>query len=106
MTGEGVVTLLDLVEDRLNRDRAVFRVEIPVAEGELVAWLYRHAEVVERIDGEETVSLRLRVAEKSLDHFRARAGRFIREVRGRVVGRAEPEQDDPPSQGYDPLAPG
>ena len=104
VTGEGVATLLDLVEDRLNRDRAVFRVEIPVAEGELVAWLHRHAEVVERIDGEETVSLRLRVAEKSLDHFRARAGRFIREVRGRVVGRGEAEEEKPATGGYDPLA--
>lgn len=102
VTGEGVAALLDLIEDRLNRDRAVFRVEVPVAEGELVAWLHRNTEVVERIDGEETVSLRLRVPEKTLDHFRARAGRFIREVRGRVVEREE--RAAPAKTGaYDPL---
>ena len=103
-TGEGVPALLDLIEDRLNRDRAVFRVEIPVAMGELVAWLHRHTEVVERTDGEEVVSLRLRVPDKDLDHFRSRAGRYIREVRGRVIERDdEPETDTAPG-GYDPLA--
>jgi GTP-binding protein HflX len=83
----------------------VFRVEIPVAMGELVAWLHRHTEVVERIDGEETISLRLRVPDKELDHFRSRAGRFIREVRGRVVERDAPEEK-PAEGGYDPLASG
>ncbi len=102
VTGDGVAALLDLIEDRLNRDRAVFRVEIPSAEGELVAWLYRNTEVVGREDAEEATSLRLRVPEKALDLFRLRAGRFIREVRGRVVvPRAE--DDAPPSTGYDPL---
>ena len=100
VTGEGVAALLDLIEERLNRGRAVFRVEIPVAQGELVAWLHRNAEVVERVDGEDVVSLRLRVPEKALDHFRTRAGRFIREVRGKVVDRDEPEAT---GGGYDPL---
>jgi GTP-binding protein HflX len=102
VTGDGVAALLDLIEDRLNRDRAVFRVEVPVEQGELVAWLHRNAEVVERVDGEETVSLRLRVPEKALDHFRSKAGRYIREVRGRVVGRDEPPPE-PPKAPYDPL---
>jgi len=103
VTGEGVAALLDLVEERLNRDRAVFRVEIPVVEGELVAWLHRHTEVVDRRDGEETVSLKLRVPGKELDHFRSRAGRFIREVRGRIVERDDAE-NRPAAGGYDPLA--
>ncbi len=103
LTGDGLASLLALIEDRLNRDRAVFRIEVPVAEGELVAWVHRNTEVIERVDGEESVSLRLRVPDKTLDHFRARAGRFIREVRGRVV---EPKRDDerPASVPYDPLA--
>ena len=103
VTGDGVAELLDLVEDRLNRDRAVFLVEIPAEEGELTAWLYRNTEVVGREDGEESVRLRLRVPDKTLDHFRKRSGRFIREVRGRVVSRDEP-REEPSSGPYDPLA--
>ncbi|NLH83682.1 MAG: GTPase HflX [Phyllobacteriaceae bacterium] len=105
ITGDGMAALLTLIEDRLNRDRTVFRVEIPVADGELVAWLHRHTEVIERRDCEDTVSLQIRVPDKALDHFRAKAGRYIREVRGRTVGAAA--ETDPPEAtpgGYDPLA--
>ncbi|MCE1237461.1 MAG: GTPase HflX [Hyphomicrobiales bacterium] len=105
VTGDGVAALLALIEDRLNRDRAVFRVEIPAWDGELVAWLHRHAEVIERQDREEVVSLRLRVPDQTLDHFRARAGRFIREVRGRAVASPEVEAEEVETPGgYDPLA--
>jgi GTP-binding protein HflX len=103
ITGDGVASLLALVEERLNAERAVFVVEIPAEAGELVAWLYRHAEVIARSEGEATVTLRLRVPDRSLDLFRTRAGRFIREVRGRVV--AAPETEAPAGEGvYDPLA--
>ncbi len=105
VTGDGVSALLELIEERLNRDRAVFRVEIPVAEGELTAWLHRNTEVVERIEGEDSVSLRLRVPEKALDHFRVKAGRFIREVRGRVVERNDRDAERAKTPvPYDPLA--
>ena len=101
VTGDGVAALLDLVEARLNRERAVFRVEIPVAEGELLAWLYRSTEVVERAEVEDATSLRVRVPDKALDLFRARAGRYIRDVRGRVgPGRAAATVHG----GFDPLA--
>ncbi len=103
VTGDGVTELLDLIEDRLNRDRAVFRVEIPSEEGELVAWLHRNTEVVSRETLEEATSLRLRVPEKALDLFRQKAGRFIREVRGRVVPRHDDHDDKPSTGGYDPL---
>lgn len=102
VTGDGVPALLELVEQRLNRDRAVFRVEIPAAEGELQAWLYRSAEVVAREDLDGATSLSLRVPAKSLDLFRSRAGRFIREVHGRVV--AEPVEKNRPLVPFDPLA--
>ena len=102
VTGDGVQALLALIEDRLNAERAVFVVEIPAEEGELLAWLYRHAEVIGRSDGETTISLRLRVPDRALELFRARAGRFIREVRGRVVAAAAADEPEP-ARPYDPL---
>ncbi len=104
ITGDGVTELLALVEDRLNRDRAVFLVELPGEAGELTAWLYRHTEVIGRDDGEATVRLRLRVPDKELEQFRRKAGRYIREVRGRVIERAEDDDPAPSPGGYDPLA--
>ena len=80
LTGEGVATLLGLVEDRLNRDRASFEIVVPGEEGELIAWLYRNAEVLGREDRETGIRLRVRVAPKALDLFRSRAGRYIVEA--------------------------
>ncbi len=105
VTGDGVDELLSLVEDRLNRDRAVFVVELPSEEGELTAWLYRNTEVVGRDDGEDSLRLRLRVPDKTLEHFRKRAGRYIREVRGRVVTRDD-TREEPSTGPYDPLGRG
>ncbi len=81
LTGEGVPKLLDLIESKLNRDRSSFRLAVPVADGELLAWLYRSTEVLQRGEGEEAVELTVRVPEKALDHFRKRAGRFIQSAR-------------------------
>lgn len=77
VTGEGVETLLGLIEERLNRDRAVFRLAVPTVEGETLAWLYRAAEVLARQDGETATELLVRVPEKNLDLFRKRVGRHI-----------------------------
>ncbi|MEJ1159400.1 GTPase HflX [Prosthecomicrobium sp. N25] len=77
VTGEGVDRLLDVIEKRLNRDRAVFQLLVPPADGALLAWLYRSAEVLDRTDGEAGVALTARVPEKNLALFRRRAGRFL-----------------------------
>ncbi len=77
LTGQGLDRLLDLIEDKLNKDRAVFRLSVPAADGELAAWLYRSAEVLARKDVEDRIELAVRVPEKSLDVFRRRAGRYI-----------------------------
>ena len=87
LTGEGLDALLELIEDRLNRDRARFRLEVPSSDGELMAWLYRTTEVLGRRDLEETVLLDLRVPPKALDHFRARVGRYLSGEREQVAGR-------------------
>lgn len=81
VSGEGCEALLDLIETRLNHDRSIFRFAIPAAEGELVAWLYRATEVLERRDDDERVLVSARVPDKALDLVRSRAGRFIVDVK-------------------------
>jgi GTP-binding protein HflX len=77
LTGEGVGHLLELIEDRLNRDRARFHVEVPASDGELLAWIYRTAEVLDRRDDGEKIELDLRVPPKAMDLFRAKVGRYL-----------------------------
>ena len=99
LTGEGIPQLLELIETRLNHDRARFRLAIPASDGELLAWIYRNAEVLGREDASEAITLDLRVPPKAMDLFRAKAGRFIRG--DRTLAPAE-EETTPASVPYLP----
>lgn len=77
MTGEGIPALLQLIEEKLNRDRGRYRIALPAADGALVAWAYRSLEVLGRDEDEDHVLLSVRVPDKALDHFRAKAGAYI-----------------------------
>jgi GTP-binding protein HflX len=73
ITGEGLDALLAEVEDRLAGDRPVFRVTVAPEDGAGLAWLYAHAEVLDRADaGEAGLDLTVRIAEKNRDAFLAR----------------------------------
>jgi GTP-binding protein HflX len=52
LTGEGVDELLSTVEVLLFRDRDVFDLIIPGADGRGRAWVYQHAEVLKAQEGE------------------------------------------------------
>ena len=55
LTGEGLDALIGLIDARLAATRRVVEVRVPCADGATLAWLYRHGEVLHRIDdGDET----------------------------------------------------
>ena len=59
LTGDGCAALLDLLDDELGAARRVVELAIPHADGATLAWLYRHGEVLSRVD--EDAATRLRV---------------------------------------------
>ena len=90
LTSEGVPQLLERIEAQLNRDRARFRLSIPASDGQLLAWIYRSTEVLERRDTEESIDLDIRIPPKSMDQFRSKAGRYIKgDRRGRFAEDAD-----------------
>src|SRR5690348_14825088 len=50
VTGEGCDRLMDALDNRVDSDRQLVHLEIPVSDGAALAWLYRHGEVVSRSD--------------------------------------------------------
>ena len=76
LTGEGEERLLDEVEGRLAQGRAVIDLTLDPADGKGLAWLYEHAEVLRRSEGEASgaVSLTVRVPPERADQVRARFG--------------------------------
>ena len=61
ITGEGLDTLARAIDTRLSAGLELCEYDIPVADGARLAWLYQHGEVVTRLDGEETVSVKVRL---------------------------------------------
>lgn len=61
LTGDGLTRLLAEIDTRLAITQEVFELDVPIADGARIAWLYRHGEVLFREDGEDYVKLRVRL---------------------------------------------
>ena len=71
-TGEGCDRLLDLLDRRLETDRHLVHLDVPVSDGAALAWLYRHGEVVSRRDDDSEAHLDVRLSEADLGRFKSR----------------------------------
>jgi GTP-binding protein HflX len=74
VTGEGCDDLLGLLDERLDIDRRLVRLDVPLSDGAAIAWLYRHGEVVERADDERHAHVGVRLSDADLGRFR---GTFV-----------------------------
>jgi GTP-binding protein HflX len=74
VTGEGCNALLEALDRRLSESRHVVDLEIDLADGAALAWLYQHGEILERHD--EGMLAHLSVALDAADEARFRS-RFL-----------------------------
>jgi GTPase len=70
-TGEGCEALLRLIDRRLDGARAV-RLDVPLADGKTLAWVYAHGEVLGRRDDGEAAHLSVRLSDADLGRLRHR----------------------------------
>ena len=73
-TGEGLDALVRLIDERLSAARRVVEVRVPYADGATLAWLYRHGEVLERIERDGAACLRVGLTSADADRLRHRDG--------------------------------
>ena len=71
-TGEGLDDLVALVADRLTGNQRLVELSVPVRDGAAIGYLYRHAEVVERTDGDHDIHFKVRIRASKLGHFHKR----------------------------------
>ena len=73
LTGQGEGRLLDEIEDRLAEGRVVLDLDLDASDGQGLAWLYEHVEVLARHDAETGGSrLTVRVPPTRAEQIRAR----------------------------------
>ena len=71
-TGEGCDVLVDLLDRRVDADRRLVHLDVPVADGAALAWLYRHGEVLTRRDDDAMAHVAVRLSEADLGRFKSR----------------------------------
>jgi GTP-binding protein HflX len=72
VTGEGCGALMGLLDYRVEGDRHLVHLDVPVSDGAALAWLYAHGEVVTRRDDEDEAHVAVRLSEADLGRFRSR----------------------------------
>ena len=61
MTGSGLPALRDAIDNRLAGAMQTAEYRIDPADGARLAWLYQHGEIVSRHDGEDAISVAVRL---------------------------------------------
>jgi GTPase len=73
-TGEGCEALLALLDRRIAGGRRVVDLDVALADGAALAWLYRHGEVLSRHDEGDTAHLQVGLADQDLSRFERQHG--------------------------------
>ncbi|WP_068312126.1 GTPase HflX [Polycladidibacter hongkongensis] len=104
MSGEGLEALLERIETRLAEKLDAVRLLLPLEAGAELAWLYQHCEVLERLDGEEGITMQVRVPDSLREPVRQRFGKFF--IEGETLSsstRSANDEDAPDIGGYSPI---
>jgi GTPase len=72
VSGEGCDALLDLIDRQLDSETGSVRIDIPLADGKTLAWIYRHGAVLGRRDDDEAAHLSVRLSPADIARLRHR----------------------------------
>jgi GTP-binding protein HflX len=72
VTGEGIETLLEIIDRNLTRHQTEVDLTLDLTDGAGIAWLYDHGQVLSRHDGEDVAHLRVKLEPAALARFRRR----------------------------------
>ena len=75
LSGEGIEQLLEAIEDRLGSEAETREVEVPLADGATIAWLYRNGDVRDRQDDGEIARLTVILDAAAAAQFERRQAR-------------------------------
>ena len=73
LTGEGVNPLRHSLADRLQAGALVHSILVSVGDGEAIAWLHQHGEVLQQVVEEEQMAIDVRLSPAEWSRFTARA---------------------------------
>ena len=75
VTGMGIPQLLQQIDKRLAEHETFHEYTLPMEDGEALAWLYQHGEVLKHKDNKKTIHVRVLLAEDKAGQFENRFGK-------------------------------
>lgn len=69
INGEGCNNLLQLIDDKLSIDFEVENIEINIADGKKIAWLYANSEVISCASDEKKMYFKVKISQENLSKF-------------------------------------
>jgi GTPase len=72
VSGEGCEALLELIDRQLDNETGKVTIDIPLADGKTLAWIYRHGAVLGRRDDDEAAHLSVRLSPADMARLRHR----------------------------------
>jgi GTPase len=72
VTGEGCGSLLQLLDRRFENSAHPVRLDVPLSDGQTLAWIYAHGEVLGRRDDSDAAHLSVRLSDADLGRLRHR----------------------------------
>jgi GTP-binding protein HflX len=81
-SGEGIDQFLEVLGDRLRARSLVTEIRVPYDRGDVLASLHREGEVLEMVDSQGAMQVRVRLSEASLGRIRTALGDATSEVEG------------------------
>lgn len=69
LEGQGVEDLLSKIDELLSRKEKIYMFNPSLMDGKIIAWLYSHGEVLERIDDENKAHLKVKISLENREKF-------------------------------------
>lgn len=77
LTGDGMQDLLRLIDERLALRFETYEIEIPLAGGAAISWLYENGEVITRKEKKEKVSVKVTLSQADFGRFINKFGKEV-----------------------------
>lgn len=70
LDGQGIPTLLDMIDHFLARKEKIYTFDLSLADGKKIAWLYAHGKVLEQRDHEIKTHIKVKISLENRERFR------------------------------------
>ncbi|MFA4846440.1 MAG: GTPase HflX, partial [Patescibacteria group bacterium] len=77
LTGEGMNTLIELLQEHVSRRTRVVEIDAALSNGALLAWLYGHGRILEKVDKRTKTHLKVALDEANLGRFISKFGKEV-----------------------------